>query len=159
MTDMTERIETSRARLRLAMRPPPPVPARRATHSDDSWLGWLTSLPLVKTVVESVTSWWSHHPMRQVAQIASDASNAIVKPVAERNPLTLVLVAGVLGAGLAWSRPWRWIFRSALFAGLVPQLAYRVVSTLPIDSWVSMGGAWLSRPTAARPRPGAQGAL
>ena len=62
----------------------------------------------------------------------------------------LMLVAGVAGAGLAWTRPWRWIFRSALFAGLVPQLVARFASSLPIESWMSMVGASMSQRRPAR---------
>ena len=128
------------------MLPPPSAVAGHAARRSESWLHRLTELPLVSAVIGSVTSWWSHHPLRPMAQVANEASNAVVKPLAARNPLTLVLVAGIVGAGLAWAGPWRWIFRSALFAGLVPQLALRVVSSLPIESWMSMFGASLSPP-------------
>jgi len=149
VSEATDRIEASRARLKLAMSPPPPALESGAGPQAQSWLHRLTDLPLVSAVIESVTSWWSHHPLRPVVSVANEASNAVVKPLADRNPLTLVLVAAVVGAGLAWTRPWRWIFRSALFAGLVPQLASRVVSSLPIESWMTMAGASLSRPQAA----------
>lgn len=145
MSEAVDRIEASRARLKLAMSPPPPAADDRAGLHAPSWLHRLTDLPLVAAVIESVTSWWSHHPLRPVVSVANEASSAVVKPLAQRNPLTLVLVAGVVGAALAWTRPWRWIFRSALFAGLVPQLASRVVSNLPIESWMTMAGASLSR--------------
>ncbi|MES3012420.1 MAG: hypothetical protein V4750_01660 [Pseudomonadota bacterium] len=145
MSEAIDRIETSRARLKLAMSPPPPAADQRTRAPAQPWLHRLTDLPLVSAVIESVTAWWSHHPLRPVAQVANEASSAVVRPLAQRNPLTLVLVAGVIGAGLAWTRPWRWIFRSALFAGLVPQLASRVVSSLPIESWMTMAGASMAR--------------
>jgi hypothetical protein len=160
MSGAVDRVEASRARLKLAMSPPPPAADDRAGLHAQPWLHRLTDLPLVSAVIESVTAWWSHHPLRPVVNVANEASNAVVKPLAQRNPLTLVLVAGVIGAGLAWSRPWRWIFRSALFAGLVPQLASRIVSSLPIESWMTMAGASMSRQrpashagTAAAPTP------
>lgn len=152
MSEEMDRIEASRARIRLAMSPPvAPPPNEQGGPSAPSWLHRLGEVPLVSAVVDSVSTWWSHHPLRSVAQIANDASAAIARPVAQRNPMTLVLVAAVVGAGLAWSRPWRWIFRSALFAGLVPQLVTRVASSLPIESWMSMAGAAMSqRPPPAR---------
>lgn len=153
MSEATDRIEASRARLQLAMSPPPPTSTDRAGAHAPSWLHSVTDLPLVTAVIDSVTAWWSQHPLRPVVSVASEASTAVVKPLAQRNPLTLVLVAGVIGAGLAWTRPWRWIFRSALFAGLVPQLASRVVSSLPIESWMSLAGASLSRQQPAAPTP------
>ena len=145
MSAAADRVEASRARLMLAMSPPPPTAQDRTTRETQSWVQRLTDLPLLSAVIESVSSWWSHHPLRPVAHIANEASNAVVRPLAQRNPLTLVLVAGVIGAGLAWAGPWRWLFRSALFAGLVPQLASRVVSSLPIESWMTMAGAMRSR--------------
>lgn len=150
MTEALDRIEASRTRLRLAMMPPPaPAPGSTPPRSE-SLLRRLGALPLLNAVIESVTAWWSHHPMRPVAHIANEASNAVVKPIAQRNPWSLMLVAGVAGAGLAWTRPWRWIFRSALFAGLVPQLVARVASSLPIESWMSMVGASMSQRRPAR---------
>ena len=151
MSEALARLEASRTRLRLAMLPPPAAePSTSAPHGE-SLLHKFSALPLVSAVTESVSAWWSHHPMRPVAHIATEASNAVVKPIAQRNPWALVLTAGVIGAGLAWTRPWRWIFRSALFAGLVPQLAARVASSLPIESWMSMVGAAVSprRPVRA----------
>ncbi|MES2100964.1 MAG: hypothetical protein V4569_14150 [Pseudomonadota bacterium] len=151
MSEASDRIEASRARLQLAMSPPPPTPTERAGAQAPSWLHRVTDLPLVSAVIESLTAWWSQHPLRPVVSVANEASTAVVKPLAQRNPLTLVLVAGAIGAGLAWTRPWRWIFRSALFAGLVPQLASRVVSGLPIESWMTLAGASLSRQQPAAP--------
>jgi len=133
-----ERVELSRERLRRALRPPPAsTPAR--THGPlDAGLRRLRALPLVGEMVDSVAAWWAHHPLRPISQVAGEASNALARPIAQRHPLLLVLAAGLLGAGLAWSRPWRWIFSSALFAGLVPQVAARVAASLPIDSWLAM---------------------
>lgn len=142
MSEAIDRIELSRARLRLAMTPAPKAPPHAVGRSQ-SWLHRIGALPLVHSVMESVEHWWSHHPLRPFTQVAGEASNAVVRPVAQRNPLALVAGAAVVGAALAWSRPWRWIFRSALFAGLVPQLATRVVSNLPIESWMTMVGSAL----------------
>lgn len=136
------------------MTPAAPALPHEAAGASTSWLHRLGALPLIHAVVESVESWWSHHPLRPVGEMASEASSAVVKPIAQRNPFALVLVAALVGAGLAWSRPWRWIFRSALFAGLVPQLASRVASNLPIESWMAMLGSALSvnrRSAAATP--------
>lgn len=144
MNAARDRLEESRTRLRLAMSPPPPAQTQPSNLGAQTWLHKLGAVPLVHAVLDSVGSWWSHHPLRPVAAMANEASNAVVKPVAQRNPMTLVVVAALVGAGLAWSRPWRWIFRSALFAGLVPQLASRVVSNLPIESWMTMMGSALS---------------
>ena len=144
MSEARDRIETSRARLRLAMTPRAPDMPAKHPSSSPSWLDRLGALPLVHSVVDSVGSWWSHHPLRPITEVAGEASSAMVKPVAKRHPLALVAGAALVGAALAWTRPWRWVFRSALFAGLVPQLASRVVSHLPIEAWMTMVGSALS---------------
>lgn len=152
MSEALARIELSRQRLRLAMLPAPaPLSEPKAGHRQ-SLLDRFSALPLISAVIDSVSSWWASHPLRPVAQVANEASNAVARPVAQRNPLLLVLAAGIVGAGLAWTRPWRWIFRSALFAGFVPQLASRIVSSLPIESWASMVGATMSKPRRAAAR-------
>ena len=114
-------------------------------------LAWLESLkhqPAVAIVIETLQSWWSRHPLRAVAQVASEATNAVARPIARHNPVSLVVCAGVVGAVLAWSRPWRWALKPALFAGLMPQLISRVITQLPLESWLAVLG---STPSANKP--------
>ena len=133
-----ERVELSRERLRRALQPPR-APTRARTRGPlDPRLRRLRALPLVAEMIDSVAAWWAQHPLRPISQMAGEASDALARPLAQRHPLLLVLAAGLLGAGLAWSRPWRWIFSSALFAGLVPQFVARVAASLPIASWLTM---------------------
>lgn len=131
------RIEASRARLRLAMLPPLPD-AKSAAGTTGSWWSRISRIKTISAVVESFESWWANHPLRPVASVAVEASDAVIQPLAKRHPLALVGVAALAGAGLVWSRPWRWALRSVLFAGLLPQLTSRVVSSLPIESWINM---------------------
>ena len=143
------KVEASRARLRLAMMPAaPPADAARTAPSIRARL---LKIPIVGGVVDSVQAWWNSHPYRPAAQVASEATHAVINPVARRHPYALVLAAAIFGAGLAWTRPWRWIFRSALFAGLLPQLATRAVTSLPIDSWLKVFGTAMSTPPSAAP--------
>ncbi len=137
-----ERVERSRERLRRAMLPPSAAPRAAPGSSVQRLREW----PLVAELLDALAAWWWQHPLRPISQRAGEASNALARPLAQRHPLLLVLVAGLVGAGLAWSRPWRWIFGSALFAGLVPQFAARVVARLPLESWLTMLGAQLARP-------------
>lgn len=142
-----ERIELSRARLRLAMQPPPAAPASEATGLH-AWFERLKGQPSIAVIIDALQSWWSRHPVRPLMQMATEATNAVAKPIAAHNPLALVAVAGLIGIVFAWSRPWRWALKPALFAGLLPQLVSRVVSHLPVDSWLAALG-----PAAPRPRP------
>ncbi len=143
------RLELSRARLRAALAPPPaPV-----SHSDpQSWLHRLERLPVVSAVIESVRGWWDQHPLSTMAVVAGEASTAIATPVAQRHPFALVLIAAVVGAALAWRRPWRWFLQPALFAGLVPRIVARVVRRLPIDSWMTVLDSTLFGPRASSGR-------
>lgn len=144
-----ERVEFSRARLRRALSPPR-VLAEETTRPRRFWLGGVADLPLVGIVIESLKEWWSHHALRPASQIVAEASRAVVTPFAQHHPFALVLSASAAGAALAWNRPWRWIFSSALLAGLLPQLASRVVARLPLETWTTMLGAALSRPASNR---------
>jgi hypothetical protein len=137
MIDAAQRVELTRARLRKAMTPPPPAPRRIAKPGKVTWLEKAKHLPVVGVVVDALDSWWMHHPLRPVTQVVGEASNAAVQPLAQSNPITLVVGAAVAGAALAWSRPWRWMLRSALFAGIVPQIATRIISRLPVETWMA----------------------
>jgi hypothetical protein len=94
-------------------------------------------------VVEALSSWWSRHPPLRFAGIAAaDTAKAMLQPVAQRNPWGLVLGALVAGGLFAWSRPWRWILKPALFLGLAPQVAARVLTHVPSGLWMALGSVW-----------------
>ena len=141
MSAATARIELSRERLRLAMDPPPEPPSPPRAHRPliDRVLAW----PILHDVLESVGHWWSSHPLRPVGLVAGEAADAVARPVAHRHPWLLVLGAAAVGGALAWGRPWRWLLRSTLFAGLAPQIAARVAGSLPIESWMTTVGAMM----------------
>lgn len=139
-----ERVALSRARLRAAMVPPPALPAQESAAGALVWLERLRHQPAIALVVDTLQNWWARHPLRALVHVAGEATNAVAKPIARRNPLALVVVAGLLGAVLAWSRPWRWAIKPALFAGLLPQLVTRVVAHLPLESWLAVFGSTLS---------------
>jgi len=135
-----QRIELSRERLRNAMVPPPALPY--AAHPRTlAWLDKLKEQPTIAIIIDTLRSWWLQHPMRAAVHVASEAGNAVAKPIAQHNPLALVAIAAVFGAVLAWSRPWRWALKPALFAGLLPQLVSRVVANLPLESWLAVFAA------------------
>jgi hypothetical protein len=128
-----ERIELSRARLRRALLPP-----NRNGPARPSWLVGVKDLPFIGAAIGLLREW------RSVGQVVVQVSRAAVTPLAERNPLALVLAAGAAGAILMWGRPWRRKFSSAVLAGLVPRLVARAVLEVPIESWAKMLGAALS---------------
>ena len=145
----TERLEKSRASLRQALRGKHhsrPSPGSRA--SAPGWLSNLKSVPMVTVLVEAITSWWMQHPLRVASLLAVDTTRAMVQPLARRNPLGLALGALALGALVAWTRPWRWVLKPAMFAGLWSQLLSKGIAHLPLESWLAALGsvAWQSRP-------------
>ena len=122
----TDRLARSRERLRQALDGTLATPAAandpggRATAP--SWLDTLKALPGAAVVAEAIGSWWARHPWRVAAIVAASTASAVVKPLAQRHPLGLMVGAVLVGGLIAWSRPWRWAVKPALFAGLLPQL-------------------------------------
>ncbi len=157
------RLALSRAMLRSAMLPTPRTGAASGV-SGQGVGGWaeslverVRSLPGAGAIVETMQSWWDQHPLRPAGRIAAATARRFAGPIAERSPLKLVFAAAAFGAVLAILRPWRWLLRSAIFAGLVPALAMRAVRELPLDtlfdafSSTFKGGAATSR-SAGRAR-------
>ncbi len=157
----SERLAASREQLRLAMLPSRPVsrrlrsgasadgrtpadaedvpgaPSPSEAAADLDWRARLLGVPGVALLIDVVETWWARHPMRTAAIVAGEASTALVRPMAQRNPFRLVLVAFVVGAILSKARPWRWMLRRTLFAGLLPQIALRIATELPVQKWLA----------------------
>lgn len=148
------RLQASRERLRDAMTPPPepPAPPPAPPNAVQKWLKSLSAVPVVGEVAEAVGSWWVRHPLRPVVRMANEAATAAAQPVALRHPALLMSGSAAVGALLVLSKPWRWALRSALFAGLVPQLASKVISKLPMRSWLTMLGT-VAGSAGNRPSP------
>ncbi len=160
-TSALDRVSASRERLRLAMqKPKKPSPSKLSGRGIGSYgasaLAHLKEIPALAVLLAALENWWSQHPLRTAAIVGAEASRTLVEPLARRNPLMLMLGALLFGCLLARARPWRWILRPALLAGLLPQLASQAIRQLPLESWMSMV-AGLSRPRAQARRPARQG--
>lgn len=122
-----ERLAASREHLRLALHETGPArpddsDAARDPCAGMASVGGLRSPPAAQVVIEAIDLWWDRHPLPATSLVAVEAVKAVLAPPAQRHPLLLVAGAFVAGGLLARARPWRWGFKSALFAGLLPQL-------------------------------------
>lgn len=138
----SERLVRSRERLRRALRQIA-VPPRVAKNSNSggplsTWFNNLKSTPGASGLIEAVRLWWVQHPLHVVGALAVDVAKTVLQPVAQRNPLGLMLGAFALGGVLAWSRPWRHILTPALLVGLLPQVLSRVSANMPTQSWITV---------------------
>ena len=152
-TTAAERLEASRARLRSAMSSTRRQVALNGGAASPGWLTRLENLPGVRVLVDALKSWWSRHPLRPVVTLAHQTTDAIATPVAQRHPLAMVTAGAVIGALVIAARPWRWILKRALFAGLVPQ----IVASLPIDSWLGRLRVVEARQSRTRARSRTEG--
>lgn len=143
---VVDRLAESRSRLRQAMQvivKPPPRVSHGASKSllgatGSAWLESVKSAPGVSIIVDAFSSWWMRHPLRLASMVAGDAARAVVQPLAQKNPIGLVLSAMVLGGVVAWSQPWRWIAKPMVLAGLVPQVLSKVIAHAPSRSWMTV---------------------
>jgi hypothetical protein len=144
VTGAIARLELSRAQLRTAMLPTPKEPGQSSAGGLGAIASRLTdrvrAMPGAGVLMDAAETWWAQHPLRTAGLVAVEASRKFAAPLAERNPLALVGGAVVFGAVLTMTRPWRWLLRPALFAGLLPALAMTVVRQLPLDTLLRIFG-------------------
>jgi hypothetical protein len=137
----TERLAASRQRLQIALAQTVEANRPRAvspSHAAPAWMDELKAIPGVGIVVQALSAWWAKYPLNTASVMAFDAANAVAKPLASRHPVLLVAGAVAVGGLLAYSRPWRWILKPALFAGLMAQLSAKMVAQVPLQSWMSL---------------------
>jgi hypothetical protein len=144
-----ERLARSRERLRHAMQASAPAPA--ATPAILPWLEGLKVLPGFDVVLAALRAWWSQQPLRQAGMNAADLANAALLPLAQRAPLALLAGAAAIGGLVVWLRPWRWLPAAALLGAVVPNLLGKMVTQLPLQSWLA-GLASMQSPRPDKPR-------
>lgn len=162
-----DRLALSRERLRQALQEQKNAGRRRSASPSSAtpdgmgetttrrWRRSLASIPGVAIVLEALESWWAQHPMRLASMVGSEAAKALIQPVAQRHPLTLVAGALVLGAAFVWVKPWRWGLKPALFTGLLSQFASKALAQVPVASWLAVLSQLTPRPRPAAPDGGA----
>lgn len=98
------------------------------------WFARLKSIPGAAIAIDALELWWARHPARLPVTLAGHTANTVLRPIAQRHPVSLVFSALAVGAVFAWSRPWRWALKPAVFAGLLPQLLMSAMKQAPSQS-------------------------
>ena len=133
-----ERLQQSRDRMaRWMIRTDGRFIARRRAEGEAdgwAWLGSLRNNPVVALVTDAISSWWANHPLHPAAGLAEGIARDAVAPLARRHPRAMVAGAFVVGALIVWARPWRWLFKPALFVGILSQMASHVIAQVPFET-------------------------
>lgn len=158
-----ERLEASRQRLRRHLLElngsRDGADESAASRLPHALLDSLRSVPGIGVVVDTVSNWWSRHPLRVVAGVLMASVASVAQPVTQRHPKWSLFAALAVGGLVMWARPWRFApLRRAVYAGLLPQLMSTVVSRMPTDGWMTLVDSLLRRSpaTASTARPGVQ---
>jgi hypothetical protein len=130
-----DRLAASRERLRQALQnggvpPDRPQTDRPGEGAVAALIAALKSVPGSGILIDAVCAWWERHPLRIAGTLAGEAAQVVIQTLARRNPIGLVVGALIMGGLLAWVRPWRWIIKPMLFAGLAEQLFNKAIAKL-----------------------------
>ncbi len=154
--DAVARLGQSRLRLRqhlIALNGNQAGPA--GSQPLTGWLGSLRSIPLLGTALDTVSGWWSRHPLRVVATVLAASTASAVRPVAQRHPAWSVFGALAVGGLVMWAKPWRIaLLRRVVYAGLLPQLVSKALSHPPTTGWLSLAESVLRRGPTPAPSAG-----
>lgn len=80
---------------------------------------------------EAVNQWLTEHPIKLASEALGDVAKSVVSPIAQRNPILFVASAVVVGGVLVWAKPWSWLLKPAIIAGLIPQLVAKAIAYAP----------------------------
>jgi len=115
--------------------------AARAVGLNPSRLDKLRAMPVVGVVIDALWAWWSNHPLQPAASLAEGLAHETIVPLTRRHPIGVLVGAFCVGGAIAWFRPWRYLGKEAIFAGLVSQVASITLTSMP---WESVLGALTS---------------
>jgi hypothetical protein len=157
----TERLAASRERMRQWMLcADGRADARRrneaalAAGEKPAWIDRLRTAPVIGVVIDAANAWWANHPLQPAANLAHGVVRDAVAPLARRHPIAIVAAAFLVGIAAVRLRPWRWLIKPALFAGLTSQIIMRVVSSVPLETVLEAVGSFGRRQPAEEPAAG-----
>jgi hypothetical protein len=131
--------------MRVAMRAHPGPSPHAANTVGWSWLEKLQSEPGTRVMLDALRLWWQQYPLRTVGTQVAQSVRNVLTPIAQRNPLGLVVAAFAVGGLLTLAKPWRWISVPAVLAGALPQVLAKMAAQVPPSSWFDGLDALLRR--------------
>jgi hypothetical protein len=147
--DPQTRLAVSRSRLRLELQAWQRGQETPTNSTQQSWLDALRAEPGTRVLLDALHLWWARQSWYQTTATLVASLSQLLRPLAQRNPLMLVLGAAALGGALVLFKPWRWLSLSTIAAGLLPQLLPKLLELLRPLSWVDMLNSWLQAGTKA----------
>jgi MFS family permease len=123
------------------MRAPSAAPGAATITKDGSLLEKLKSEPAASVALEALRRWWEQYPLQTAAKELTQSLRAVLVPIAQRNPLGLVLAAFLAGGLVTLAKPWRWMSLQGIFLGALPQILAKVVAQVPVATWLDRGDA------------------
>jgi hypothetical protein len=150
-TNPQTRLAVSRSRLRLHLQQWQSQQAPDAPNPQQTWLDALRAEPGTRVLLNALQLWWAQQPWHQASAAFAASVGQLLRPLAQRSPLLLVVGAAALGSALVLLKPWRWLSLSTLAAGLLPQLLPKLLALLRPLSWIDMLNGWIQ--TASKSEP------
>ena len=136
-----QRLERSREQMHFAMAPQTRERIDSlgvaVTEPPRNWSEMVRSMPGAAIAVEVLSDWWAQHPLHAAGTVAAEGARTLITPLAQRHPLGVVAVGLVAGGVFGWSKPWRWIGKPLMLAGLAQQLLHKALPKVPIATLLS----------------------
>ena len=130
------RLEASRARMRIALMAIAHPPKRPSSGWVDKLTGMVEDIPGVAVAVDTAKSWWHEH--QSTVQTVGQASQALVTPIAQRNPKGLLGAAVAVGALVVLLRPWRLLLRRKVLFGALSLIASQAMRSRSPGQWLQV---------------------
>jgi hypothetical protein len=150
------RLALSRSRLSLALHHVHAEQGRSSAPREAAHPVWWEALctePGTRVVLDALSAWWAQQPWHQTTALLAESAKRLLRPLAQRNPVALVLGAAAIGGAVVLLKPWRWISVPALTAGVMPGLIAGVFSQLRPLSWAELLNSWLKTLDKNGPAP------
>ncbi len=149
------RLALSRSRLSLALHElhAEQIKAAAQHSARPAWWEALRAEPGTRLLLDTLTAWWVQQPWHQSTFLLAASAKQLLRPLAQRNPIALVLAAMAVGGALVLLKPWRWISGSALVAGLLPPIMVRIFQKLQPLTWTQVLSSWIQAGNPAAPPP------